>query len=242
MKKQDRIAIRTPEHAAQVSRAERNKLAGSISLQAESRDTSAAVLLKVGDREIPATITFKGWVTFADLKTPGATQIHGGNILTGTILADLITAGVLRSKDEKSIVLDLERGRADITGSVNLSGENEKGDLVGSLRPGILQIARTGVLQSDQAPETEVLQTDQTQTTEPEVCVLRQVELTETGLVFTDAVNGKSLTLKLEDGGGRLTGLADPVDSGDAVNKAYMENHVWRKIDALREELGLPVG
>ena len=225
MKKQDRIAIRTPEHAAQVSRAERNKLAGSISLQAESGDTSAVVLLKVGDREIPATITFKGWVTFADLKTPGATQIHGGNILTGTILADLITAGVLRSKDEKSIVLDLERGRADITGSVNLSGENETGDLVGSLRPGVLQIAQTGIPYP--GAETDIL---------------RQVELTEAGLVFTDAVNGKSLTLKLEDGGGRLTGLADPVDSGDAVNKAYMEYHVWRKIDELREELGLPVG
>lgn len=241
MKKQDRIAIRTPEHAAQVSRAERNKLAGSISLQAESGDTSAAVLLKVGDREIPATITFKGWVTFADLKTPGATQIHGGNILTGTILADLITAGVLRSRDEKSIVLDLDMGRGHITGSVDLSGWNETEDLVGALRPGILQIARTGVLQSDQAPETEVLQTDQTQTTEPEVCVLRQVELTETGLVFTDAVNGKSLTLKLEDGGGRLTGLADPVEDTDAVGKSYLEAYVRGELDKLRQELNLPV-
>lgn len=225
MKKQDRIAVRTLEGAMQVSRAERNKLSDSISLQVESGETSATVLLKVGDREIPATITFKGLVTFGDLKTPGKTQINGGNITTGTILADLITAGVLRSKDEKSIVLDLERGRADITGSVNLSGENEKGDLVGSLRPGVLQIAQTGI----PYPEAEM-------------DILRQVELMENSLVFTDVVNGKSLVLKLEDGGGRLTGLADPVDSGDAVNKAYMENYVWWKIDELREELGLPVG
>ena len=241
MKKQDRIAIRTPEHAAQVSRAELQKLSEGIALTVEGKETTADIQLKVGDKVYPATIDLKGLVTFADLKTLGATQIHGGNILTGTILADLITAGVLRSRDEKSIVLDLDMGRGHITGSVDLSGWNETEDLVGALRPGILQIARTGVLQSDQAPETEVLQTDQTQTTEPEVCVLRQVELTENGLVFTDAVNGKSLTLKLEEGGGRLTGLADPVEDTDAVGKSYLEAYVRGELDKLRQELNLPV-
>lgn len=242
MKKQDRIAVRTPEGVMQVSRAERNKLSDSFSLQVESGETSAAVYLKAGDREIPAIIAFNGLVSFEDLKTLGKTQIHGGNIISGSILADLITAGVLRSQDEKSIVLDLERGRANITGSVNLSEENEEGDLMGSLRPGVLQIARTEHIEPEESPETEASQTDRTETAEPEVGILRQMELMEGSLAFTDPVNEKSLVLKLEDGEGRLTGLADPVADTDAVNKAYLEAYVLRELDKLREELGLPAG
>ena len=201
MSKQDRIAVRTPDHAAQVSRAAQKKLADSLSQ------------------------TMEGLVSFTDLKTPGRTQIHGANINTGTISADRITAGVLRSKDERSIVLDLDRGLADITGSVNLTGWNEKGDLVGSLRPGVLQIALTGVPYPG-----------------AEVDILQQVQLEESGLMFSDLVTGKQLTVKLENGGGRITGLADPVEDTDAVNMAYLESYVWRKIDEIRNELGLPVG
>lgn len=201
MSKQDRIAIRTPDHANQVSRASQKKLADSLSQ------------------------TMEGLVSFTDLKTPGRTQIDGSNINTGTILADLISAGVLRSKDERSIVLDLDRGRADITGSVNLTGQGEKGDLVGSLRPGILQIALTGVPYPG-----------------AEVDILQQAKLEESSLVFSDVANGKQLTVKLENGEGRITGLADPVEDTDAVNLNYLKYYVFRKIDEIRNELGLADG
>ena len=201
MKKQDRIALRTPEHAAQVSRASQKKLADSLSQ------------------------TMEGLVSFSDLKTLGKTQIDGSNISTGTISADRITAGVLRSKDERSIVLDLDRGRADITGSINISGWGEQGDLIGSLRPGVLQIALT------RHPDPDA-----------EVDVRQQVLLTENSLVFSDLVKGKDLTLKLENGKGRLSGLAAPVEDTDAVNLSYLRDYVWVKIDQLRNELGLPVG
>ena len=201
MSKQDRIAIRTPDHATQVSRASQKKLADSLSQ------------------------TMEGLVSFTDLKTPGRTQIDGSNINTGTILADLISAGVLRSKDERSIVLDLDRGRADITGSVNLTGQGEKGDLVGSLRPGVLQIALTGVPYPG-----------------AEVDILQQAKLEESSLVFSDVESGKQLTVKLENGEGRITGLADPVEDTDAVNLNYLKYYVFRKIDEIRYELGLADG
>ena len=221
MSKQDRVLPRTPEAAVRASRAEILKLSDSITLSVENGDTTAHIKLKVGNKEIPATIELKGLVSFTNLKTPGATEIDGGNITTGTILADLIKAGVLKSKDGSSIIIDLEEGRADITGSVNLSGLNERGTLVGSLRPGILQIAQWGVPYPG-----------------AEAGLLSQVQIIESGLEFTDPVNGKTLELKLEDGKGRLSGLADPEEGGDAVSLSYLN----RQLDALREELGLGVG
>lgn len=177
MRKQDRIAVRTPEAAVQQSRA-----------------------------EIHRTIEKKGLVSFSDLKKAGQAEIHGGNIKTG----------VLRSADGESCVIDLDNGRADITGSVNLSGENEQGYLIGSLRPGLLQLVQTN-FQGD---------------------ILRQLQIIESNLILTDPVNGKTLTLKLEEGKGRLSGLDDPEDVSDAVNLSYLR----RELDKLREELGLSVG
>lgn len=233
MRKQDRLAVRTPEGAVQTSRAELQKFSNCIALTVEGDETTTDIQLKVGDKVYPATIDLRGLVTFLELKTLGATQLHGGNIIPGTIFADLITSGVLRSRDEKSIVLDLDRGHADITGSIRLAKQTEAGELVGALLPDGLQIARMGVMESDKMPEDE--QTPQTEPTEPELCVLRQVTLTQDTLAFTDGVSGNSLSLKLESSGGRLTGLSDPQEDSDAVNKAYID----RELAKLRQELGL---
>lgn len=243
MRKQDRIAIRTPEQAAQVSRAQLQRLSDGVALTVENKETTTSIQLKVGDKIYPATIDLKGVVTFADLKTPGSAQLHGGNIITGTISAELITAGVLRSRDEKSIILDLDRGCAHITGSVGLLGQNETGELVGALEPGMLRLTQLGALEEE--PEAEDEQLHQTEEPEeeseeePEIGILQQVELTQNCLRFTDPVREKSLALRLEEAGGRLTGLADPVDSADAVSKGFLEAYVRQELQKLREELGL---
>lgn len=192
MKKQDKIPVRSPEAAVRQSRSELNRLSRSIALQ--------------------------GYVTFTQLQTPGQTSISGENITTGSIRADRIQAGVLRSMDEKSIVIDLERGRADITGSFNVSGENEKGYLIGSLRPGSLELVQT----------------------DGQGRLLLQLALTEQGVTLSGG--GRQLALTLSPEGGRLTGLADPAAEDEAVSKGYLQGYVFAQLDALRAELGLPVG
>ena len=109
--------------------------------------------------------------------------------------------------------------------SYQVSGENEKGFLVGSLRPGILQIAQWGVPYPG-----------------AEDGILSQVQIIESSIAFTESVYGKTLELKLEDGKGRLSGLTAPEGDTDAVNKAYLEEFVFRELDKLRAELSLPVG
>jgi hypothetical protein len=239
MRKQDRIAIRTPEQAAQVSRAQLQRLSDGVALTVENKETITSIQLKVGDKIYPATIDLKGVVTFADLKTPGSAQLHGGNIITGTVSAELITAGVLRSRDEKSIILDLDRGCAHITGSVGLLGQNETGELVGALEPGMLRLTQLGALEEEPEAEDEQLHQTEEPEEEPEIGILQQVELTQNCLSFTDPVREKSLALRLEEAGGRLTGLADPVDSADAVSKGFLEAYVRQELQKLRQELGL---
>lgn len=259
MKKQDRIFPRTPEAAVRESRAEMLKLSDSITLKVENGETTAQIKLKVGDKEIPATIDMKGLVTFTNLKTPGATEIDGGNITTGTILADLIKAGVLKSKDGKSLVIDLDNGRAEITGILNVTGEAENGWYVGSVQPGIVQLAHTdsqGNITRQSFFDEGHLYIGTTATegfnaasdvTTVRTCLYKGVNSIVTELSDTEAKvvltkDGTSILLSIKDGKARISGLTDPEDGSDAVNKTYLEGYVLREIDKLREELGLGVG
>ena len=77
-------------------RSEIEQTADSISMTVENGDSTAQIVLKVGDKEIPATIDMKGLVTFSNLaNADGNTVINGSNITTGSISADLITTGTL---------------------------------------------------------------------------------------------------------------------------------------------------
>lgn len=79
--------------------------------------TSSSFVLKAGETVLSSgNITFDGFVTFTGL-ADGTTTIDGGCIQTGTILANLITAGVLQSKDGKTFVLDLDHGTFSMCGS-----------------------------------------------------------------------------------------------------------------------------
>lgn len=79
--------------------------------------TSSYFELKNGKTVLSSgNITFDGFVTFTGLAN-GTTTIDGGCIKTGQILANLITAGVLQSKDGKTFKLDLDNGTFSMCGS-----------------------------------------------------------------------------------------------------------------------------
>lgn len=107
----DRVLART--------RAEIKKTADSIKLSVTNDEdgTSSYFELKVGETVLSSgNITFDGYVTFTGLEN-GTTTINGDCIKTGTILADLIKAGILQSKDGETFVLDLDNGTFKMNGS-----------------------------------------------------------------------------------------------------------------------------
>lgn len=91
----------------------------TLEVTSDKDGTSSAFKLKAGDAVLSSgNITFNGYVTFKGLEE-GTTVIDGGCIQTGTILANLIKAGVLQSKDGKTFNLDLDNG----TFSMQASGQ-----------------------------------------------------------------------------------------------------------------------
>ena len=79
--------------------------------------TSGYFELKAGEAVLSSgNITFDGLVTFQSL-ADGTTTIDGGCIKTGTILADLIKAGVLQSEGGETFKLDFENGTFSMRGS-----------------------------------------------------------------------------------------------------------------------------
>ena len=104
---------------ADTARSEIKLLKDSITLSVVDGEPghTAQIKLKVGENEYSGTIDLTGMVTFTNLSTAGETVINGSNITTGQILADLIKAGVLRSKDGQSVVIDLDNGVGTFRGS-----------------------------------------------------------------------------------------------------------------------------
>ena len=91
----------------------------SITLKISNNEdgTSSYFELKSGETVLSSgNITFDGLVTFKGL-ADGTTVVDGGCLQTGTILADLIKAGILQSKDGKTFVLDLDNGTFSMRGS-----------------------------------------------------------------------------------------------------------------------------
>lgn len=95
------------------------KLSDSITLSVTNGEPggTALIKLKVDDKEYTGEIDLQGVVTFTNLREQGQTVINGDNITTGTILADLIKAGVIKSVDGKSLIIDLDNGTLDAIGS-----------------------------------------------------------------------------------------------------------------------------
>lgn len=101
------------------TRSEIRQTIDSITLSVTKDDggTSSSFELKAGEAVLSSgNITFDGYVTFQGLET-GETIVNGGIVKTVTILADLIKAGILQSKDGETFKLDLDRGTFSMRGS-----------------------------------------------------------------------------------------------------------------------------
>ena len=101
------------------TRSEIKQTIGSITLSVTNDEdgTSSMFELKLGELTLASgNISFDGYVTFTGLRE-GTTVIDGGCIQTGTILADLIKAGILQSKDGETFKLDLDKGTFSMRGS-----------------------------------------------------------------------------------------------------------------------------
>lgn len=86
--------------------------------------TSSHFVLKSGEAVLSSgDITLDGYVTFTGL-ADGTTTIDGGCIKTGTILADLIKAGVLQSSDGETFKLDLDNGTFTMRGTGRFQSPN----------------------------------------------------------------------------------------------------------------------
>lgn len=243
-------------------RSEIEQTADSISMSVENGDSTAQIVLKVGDREIPATIDMKGLVTFSNLaNADGTTVINGSNITTGQILADLITAGVIKSKDGESVVIDLDKGTASLIGTIKT--ESESGDDAGCY---FSQITPRNVTSMDinggkgsYLSATEIGAWGEkiaTQITKDKVEIrpdpvnrpedyanyhfLAQVD-PDNRLVLL-YLQSKEYTAPLQiasaNGNNAIRGLSAPTNASDAVNKAYVDALIAR-IEALEEKLGL---
>ena len=116
-------------------RSEIKQTADSIKLEVTGGEpgSTASIKLSVGEgddkKEYTGTIDMKGLVTFSNLaNADGTTVINGSNITTGQILADLIKAGTIKSKDGESVVLDLDNGTLNAVGTLRtLLGQNTYG-------------------------------------------------------------------------------------------------------------------
>jgi len=156
VQKSIKVATNTAEQAEKVARKAQSEilqLSDSISLKVDNGASTAQIILKVGDREIPATIDMKGLVTFSNLANEdGTTVINGSNIKTGQILADLIKAGVIKSKDGNSVVIDLDNGNVHTVGTFETEWESTDGSSVHTaVNPSGLHIQKgegTGALHS----------------------------------------------------------------------------------------------
>ena len=205
---------RQAANTAAAARSEVLQLSDSISLSVENGESTAQIRLKVGDREIPATIDMKGLVTFTNLEHSGTTKIDGGNIVAGRI----------RSADGISLVIDLDEGTADLTGSLTTTGHWDESGFYRytEVSPEGIHVWRRDAQYNS----------DETGITQGKVTVSEGFDRAELS----------AKTLRFVQGNGRISGLAEPAEDTEPVTKAYMEQYVWQELDKLREAIGLPVG
>lgn len=90
--------------------------AGSIS------GGKVSITLKAGDKNTSASIDVSGLVTFTDLKNKGSTVINGSNITTGTISANLITAGKIQDVKGNNY-WNLETGEFSLSSATTVGGK-----------------------------------------------------------------------------------------------------------------------
>jgi hypothetical protein len=157
LKKQEEIETNLNDPESEFRReisSEIQQTADSINLKVvnDTEGKMAGIQLTVGEKD-SGQIDMTGLVTFSNLETAdGVTKINGGNIISNTLTADMITAGVLKSKDGEKIVIDLDNGNVHAVGTFETEWESTDGSSVHTaVSPSGLHIQKgegTGALHS----------------------------------------------------------------------------------------------
>jgi hypothetical protein len=204
-------------------RSEIEQTAESIKLEVTGGEPgkTASIKLTVGDNSYSGTIDMTGLVTFTKLETAGQTTINGSNITTGEILADLVKAGVIKSKDGESVVIDLDTGTVDVTG--NITTQKEQSDVGlrwAKVSPGGLHAeGEWGSIKS-----TADVQPGYVELNGNNSNVILQPDLYGDGQAYMSIYsNGNSLGAYVTADRSMITGLTAPITPSDAVNKGYVD-------------------
>ncbi len=268
--KQDRQSVRT---AAQLEEKYnfRKKFAEMFGLVDDARkaaDSAAkaaeAVQKKLTQEEIFNILTNNGQNQGIYRSENGEIYINASYILSGEMLADLIKAGVIRSKDGTSVVIDLDEGNADITGTlttkqgvdgwraqVTYNGLSVQSldwyEPLALVKPGEISLSNLYKsfkvfqdLGSIDGYTTLIMKHRTTEGGTAENYARIDVARDIAQIVLSAACNYNSAIPGLVissgmDGRNKITGLTPPVDSGDAACKQYVDE----QINALAAKLGV---
>ena len=182
----------------------------------------------------------------------GNIYINADYIKTGTILADLIKAGVIRSKDGSSVVINLDAGEVDITGTFTTKTADD-----GSGNRCRTRIVSDGIImqKTDSYGESSLSNLTSTAmilngdsgrvsasanstTADATISVFGSYD-GSFGEVLSRADGQKALAdiilrnpslstklvIRSQNERNYITGLTAPVDAVDAVNKEYVDNN-----------------
>ena len=246
-------------------RSEIEQTAESIKLEVTGGEPgkTASIKLTVGDKSYSGEIDMTGLVTFSNLaNADGTTVINGSNITTGQILADLIKAGVIKSKDGEKIVIDLDNGNIHAVGTFETEWESSVHSAVNPIGLHIQKGEGTGALHSKFQSHEAYVQAHNTDFAKAEAymrpygdpydsgkslmglkhgdvaSVENQVGQTLLGTAYAQTMysrGSKTLEVGVNDARTFISGLDAPQYNTDAVNKKYVDD----QIQALKDKLGL---
>ncbi len=217
MSKQDRQGART---VAQLeAKYAFGKTFGEVFGMAEAAQESAEEAAKEVE-ELDGTLTpeeiFNRLTDNGKLKAifrgeDGQIYINASYILTGELIADLIKAGVLTSKDGKSIVLDLDRGNAELRGFfTSLTAIGPYAYYATAINGDEIYLGE--LLEEDENGNLPDARTDG-----------NRARIRRDGIEFDSSLTER-LFLGLNNGRWVLTGLSAPVNDNDAARKCYVDN------------------
>lgn len=225
----------------------------------EANETATDTSEKMTHEEIFNLLTKDGELKGLYRGDDGELYINASYIQTGEFLADLIKAGVIKSKDGESVVIDLENGLVNLTGNVKTQSETKNGYVYQSeVRPtGIgsvlwdhnsgdaavysttlngegLEIASDdGAISLLLHPnEAEINPGAHLQLNNFKNLVMATANDDEASLDLYDIFDDRSLRAFVNSERIAITGLTAPVESSDAVNKAYVDGNTMPQMCA----------
>lgn len=259
MSKQDRQGVRTPADLERKYNFGKTfaEFAGMVEETQEEAEQAAEDVTELDQKlnfdELFRRLTADGRNPgmYIDKET-GLVVFNCDYLKSGTIIGDLIKAGVIRSKDGENVVIDLDNGTADITGNITTrSVDDGEGNVYHSaLTPSGVYIGNDGVsgthltrsrLQFSSDRGRVLIQNAWSKDNGSSISLRddslkNRLELDVTPEGSTDAysriwlyssnhIGTNGMNIVCTPAEVYIRGLTAPVDDSDAVNKQYVDSN-----------------